>query len=96
MDANDQDKIIHDTPKNSPLFKLYTGSCTCKDFSMNVCNLMVLGQTGSGKTTLLNSFVNFLLGISFFDDFRYQLVDEQNLIAERTKSAAQAGLSAEE
>ena len=76
MDKNNEDKIIHDTPKSSNLYQLYSGSCTCKDFSTSVCNVMVLGQTGSGKTTLLNSFVNFLLGISFFDNFRYQLVDE--------------------
>ena len=91
-----KDKIVHDTPKNSPLYKLYSGSCTCKDFSHSVCNILVLGQTGSGKTTLLNSFANFLLGISFFDDFRYQLVDEQDLVAERMYFAAQAGLSLEE
>ena len=37
---------------------------------------MVVGQTGSGKTTLLNFFVNFLLGVSFDDSFRYVLIIE--------------------
>ena len=37
---------------------------------------MVVGQTGSGKTTLLNSFLNFLMGIQFEDDFRYKIIIE--------------------
>ena len=40
--------------------------------------LMVVGQTGSGKTTLLNSFVNFLYGIRYEDDFRYKIIFEEN------------------
>ena len=49
-------------------------------------NIMVLGQTGSGKTTLVDSFVNFILGVDFFDKFRYKLVDERALIAQRAAS----------
>ena len=46
-------------------------------------NLVVLGQTGSGKTTLVDSFVNYLLGVDFYDKFRYKLVDERALVATR-------------
>jgi len=38
--------------------------------------IMVVGQTGSGKTTLLNSFINYLLGIKFEDNFRYKIINE--------------------
>lgn len=38
--------------------------------------IMVVGQTGSGKTTLLNSFINYLLGIQFEDNFRYKIIHE--------------------
>lgn len=38
--------------------------------------IMVVGQTGSGKTTLLNSFINYLLGVQFEDNFRYKIIHE--------------------
>jgi len=41
-------------------------------------NLIVIGETGSGKTTLINCFINYLMGINKYDDFRYILVDENN------------------
>ena len=47
-----------------------------------------MGQTGSGKTTLINSFLNYVLGIDFYDKFRYVLVDEKDLVAERTSGKA--------
>lgn len=34
-------------------------------------------MTGSGKTTLIDSMLNYLLGVEFFDKFRYKLVDER-------------------
>ena len=55
--------------------------------------IIVLGQTGSGKTTLLNSLVNFILGVKFEDDFRYVIIDEQNVQGneeiDQTKSVTQ-------
>jgi ABC-type multidrug transport system ATPase subunit len=41
----------------------------------------VVGPSGAGKTTLIDSFVNSILGIEFYDNFRYKLIDEteQNL-----------------
>lgn len=38
--------------------------------------LMVVGQTGSGKTTLLNSYINYIMGINYEDDFRYKIIYE--------------------
>jgi GTP-binding protein EngB required for normal cell division len=38
--------------------------------------IMVIGPTGSGKTTLINSYVNFLMGINYSDNFRYIIINE--------------------
>lgn len=40
-------------------------------------NFVVVGPSGAGKTTLIDSMTNFLLGIEFYDKFRYKLIDEQ-------------------
>ena len=48
---------------------------------------MVTGVTGAGKTTFVDSMVNYLLGTEYYDKFRYKLVDERSLIAERTSMA---------
>ena len=45
---------------------------------------MVLGPTGAGKTTFVDSFLNFVLGIEFYDRFRYKLVNEKSIEAERS------------
>ena len=49
-----------------------------------------MGQTGAGKTTFVNALVNFILGIDYNDKFRYVIVDERDLIAERTKRKQEA------
>lgn len=36
-------------------------------------------MTGAGKTTLIDSMINYLLGVEFFDQFRYKLIDERNI-----------------
>ena len=41
--------------------------------------LLVMGETGSGKTTLLDVFVNYLAGMNFDDQWRYKLVDENDI-----------------
>ncbi len=33
-------------------------------------------MTGTGKTTLIDSMINYLMGIEFYDKFRYKLIDE--------------------
>jgi hypothetical protein len=35
----------------------------------------VVGGTGTGKSTLLDAFVNKIMGISYFDNWRFKLVD---------------------
>ncbi|BFU26587.1 hypothetical protein conserved [Entamoeba histolytica] len=51
--------------------------------------ILVVGQTGSGKTTLLNSFVNAIYGIKITDDFRYIIINEDNLKQYGDKSVSQ-------
>ena len=46
--------------------------------------MLVMGQTGAGKTTYIDSFANQLLGITYYDLFRYILVNEMHLVEERT------------
>ena len=33
--------------------------------------IVMCGELANGKTTLINSFVNYLLGVQFSDNFRY-------------------------
>ena len=42
-------------------------------------NIIVIGETGSGKTTLVNCLINFLMDIKKDDDFRYIIVDEEDI-----------------
>lgn len=43
--------------------------------------IMLVGATGSGKSTLVDGIVNYVMGVSFDDPFRFTLVqreDEEN------------------
>ena len=86
LSLNQQEKLVQDEIAEGDTKKcLYTGECSCQNVCEKVVNLLVVGQTGAGKTTLIDSFVNNLLGIDLEDKFRYRLVDERNLIEERTQ-----------
>ncbi len=46
------------------------------DDYIKAVKILVVGPTGSGKTTLLNSYINYLMGINYFDNFRYKIIHE--------------------
>nr|XP_024661730.1 uncharacterized protein LOC101476101 [Maylandia zebra]XP_024661731.1 uncharacterized protein LOC101476101 [Maylandia zebra] len=61
----------------------------CKSFSFGEESskpnrtIMVLGATGAGKTTLINGMINYILGVKWEDQYRFNLVNE-------TQSTSQA------
>ena len=63
--------------KNNLKLYLYPIDELTKEEEEKAIVLMVVGQTGSGKTTLLNSYINYLMGINYEDDFRYVIINEQ-------------------
>ncbi|XP_059926358.1 uncharacterized protein LOC132471243 [Gadus macrocephalus] len=54
--------------------------CKCfifgKDLFKQNRTIMVLGETGVGKSTLANRMINYILGVTWDDTFRFKLVDE--------------------
>lgn len=36
--------------------------------------IMLVGATGSGKSTLVDGIVNYVMGVSFEDPFRFSLI----------------------
>lgn len=36
--------------------------------------IMLLGATGSGKSTQIDAMFNYIAGVSFVDDYRFELV----------------------
>nr|XP_025035770.1 uncharacterized protein LOC102447044 [Pelodiscus sinensis] len=48
--------------------------------------IMVMGATGSGKTTLINGMINYVLGVHWKDEFRFQLIHE---ITHRSQAQSQ-------
>jgi GTPase SAR1 family protein len=57
------------------------GGCCCEEAVDRVYNFLVLGQTGAGKTTFVDSYINFLVGVEFYDKFRFKLIDERKIHA---------------
>ena len=48
-----------------------------KEEEEKAITLIFMGELGSGKTTLLNSYINYIMGINYEDDFRYILINDQ-------------------
>ena len=62
--------------KNNLKIYLYDSDRLSPEEEKNAIVFMVVSQTGSGKTTLLNAFINYILGIQYENDFRYNIIYE--------------------
>ena len=82
---NGVEKVVPELQNDHQNYVLYKGGCCCAVGSRKTVNYVVLGQTGSGKTTLVDSFLNHLMGVDFYDKFRYKLVDESKIIAQKVE-----------
>ena len=56
-----------------------------KDKSKREKVIMLVGATGSGKTTTINAMLNYIMGVEFEDQFRLQLIEEEDA-GDQTKS----------
>ncbi|CAL8381834.1 unnamed protein product [Boreogadus saida] len=69
---------IYTLPMKAQPMKLV--GCKCfifgKDLFKRNRTIMVLGETGVGKSTLANTMINYILGVTWDDTFRFKLVDE--------------------
>ena len=66
------------TDKREDISLKEIGKNTYSDITQMEKVILVLGQTGAGKTTWINTVLNYLLDVSYTDDFRFKLVTEEN------------------
>jgi putative protein kinase ArgK-like GTPase of G3E family len=39
----------------------------------------LIGVPGAGKSTLIDAYLNTLLGVDFYDKFRFKIIDERKI-----------------
>jgi len=52
--------------------------------------IMMVGMTGAGKSLMINNIINYVYGVEFADNFRFQLIVDDEEIAERGKHASKS------
>lgn len=55
------------------IYKLVSKGTPSLDFN-DERTIMLVGATGSGKSTLVDGIVNYIMGVSFDDPFRFTMV----------------------
>lgn len=58
---------------NVLICKLVFKGAPLRDFNEEK-TIMLVGATGSGKSTLVDGIVNYIMGVSFDDPFRFTVV----------------------
>ena len=53
------------------------------DFTKSHKTLMMVGMTGAGKSLMINNIINYVYGVSYADNFRFELIIDKEEIAER-------------
>lgn len=51
--------------------------------------IMVVGATGAGKTSLINALVNYMQGVEWGDDFRFQLIADTEEVKKKSQADSQ-------
>ncbi|XDV42521.1 hypothetical protein PO909_011165 [Leuciscus waleckii] len=52
--------------------------------------IMLLGATGSGKSTLINGMINYIVGVEWKDNFRFQLIEEDQTRSQSESQTSEA------
>ena len=52
--------------------------------------IMMMGETGTGKSTLINVMVNYILGVEYEDDIRFEIIKAEDQTKDQTKSQTTA------
>lgn len=55
------------------IFKFVSLGTPSRDYN-DEKTIMLVGATGSGKSTLVDGIVNYIMGVSFDDPFRFTMV----------------------
>ena len=51
--------------------------------------IMMVGMTGAGKSLQINNLINYILGVSYDDDFRFKLILEEEELRDRRPNQSQ-------
>ncbi|KAI1884397.1 hypothetical protein AGOR_G00225990 [Albula goreensis] len=50
--------------------------------------ILMMGETGTGKSTLINVMVNYILGVEWKDDIRFEIIEEEERCQTESQTTA--------